>query len=103
MVGVLKGVRVLSGLLAGELVGGEEERGALHPRMTPLCLVDGGVRPPGAGLDDIIHVIGVQRDLHDRHLGVVLWGPVHPVGEGAGLLVGGRDGAGEADAGNGGA
>ena len=70
--GVLEGVLVLPGLLGGGLVGGEEERGALHPHMTPLRLVHGGVRPSGAGLQDIIHVVGVQRDLQDRHLGVVL-------------------------------
>ena len=59
-VGVLEGVLVLPGLLAGGLVGGEEERGALRPNMTPLRLVDRGVRPPGASLDDIIHVVGMQ-------------------------------------------
>ena len=101
--GVLEGVLVLPGLLGGGLVGGEEERGALHPHMTPLRLVDGGVRPSGAGLDDIIHVVGVQPDLQDQHLGAILQDPVQPIGEGAGLLVGGEEGVGEADAGNGGA
>ena len=71
--------------------------------MTPLRLVDGGVRPPGAGLDAIIHVVGMQPDLQDRHIGVVLQEPLQPVGEGARRLVGGEEGAGEADAGNGGA
>ena len=80
-------------------MGGEEERGALYPHMTPLRLVD-GVRPWGAGLDDIIQVVGVHPDLQDRHLGVVLHDPPQPVGEGAGLLVGGEEGAGEADASN---
>ena len=53
-VGVLEGVPVLPGLLGGGLVGGEEERGALHPHMTPLRLVLGGVGPSGASVDDII-------------------------------------------------
>ena len=71
--------------------------------MTPLHLVDSGVRPPGAGLDDIIHVVRMQPDLQDRHGGVVLQDPLQPVGEGARRLVGGEKGAREADAGNGGA
>ena len=71
--------------------------------MTPVRVVDRGVRPPGAGLDDIIHVVGMQPDLQDRHFGVVLQGPLQPVVEGARRLVGGEKGAGEADAGNGGA
>ena len=56
--GLLEWVLVLPGLLGGGLVGGKEERGALRPHMTPLRLVDGGVRPPGAGLGDIIHPSG---------------------------------------------
>ena len=74
-VGLLEGVLVLSALLGGGRVGREEERGALHPDMTPLRLADGGVRPSGAGQDDIIHVVGVQPDLQDRHLGVVVQRP----------------------------
>ena len=45
----------------------------------------------------------MQPDLHERHLGVVLEDPVQPVGEGARLFLGGEEGTGEADAGNGGA
>ena len=101
--GVLEGLLVLPGLLPRGLVGGEEERGALRPHMTPLRLVDRGVRPPGAVLDDIIHVVGMQPDLQDRQSGVVLRDPLQPVGEGSRRLVGGKEGAGEADAGNGGA
>ena len=89
---MLEEVLVLPGLLGGGLVGGEEERGALRPHMTPLHLVDGGVRPPGAGLDDIVHVVGMQPDLQDRHIGVVLQDPLQPVGEGARRLVGGEEG-----------
>ena len=100
--GVLEGVLVLPRLFGGGLVGGEEEQGDLDPHITPLRLVDGEVRQPGAGLDDILHVVGMQPDLHDRHIGVVLQDSMQRVGEGAGLLVGGEDGAGEADAGNGG-
>ena len=71
--------------------------------MTPLRPVDGGVRPPGAGFDDIIHVAGMQAKLQDRHNRIVLHDPTQPVGEGARRLVGGEEVAGEADAGNGGA
>ena len=101
--GLLEGVLVVPGLLGGGLVGGEEERGARRPHMTALPLVDGGVCPPGAGLDDIIHDVGMQPDLQDRHIGVVLQDPMQLVGEGARRLVSGEEGAGEADAGNGGA
>ena len=59
-------------------MGGEEERGALHPDLTPLRLVHGGVGPRGAGLHGIIQVVGVQPDLRDRHLGVVLQETVQP-------------------------
>ena len=97
--GVLEVALLLPCLLGGGLGGGEEERGALHSHVTPLRLVDGGVRPPRAGLDDIIHVVGPQ----DRHITVVLQDPMEQVAEGAGLLVGGEEGAGDADAGNGGA
>ena len=38
-VGVLEGVLVLPGLLNGGLLGGEEERGALRPHMTPCVLL----------------------------------------------------------------
>ena len=69
--------------------------------MMPLRLIDSGVRPLGAGLDDIIHVVGMQPDLQDRQIGVVLRDPLQPVGEGARRLVGGEEGEGEADAGNG--
>ena len=62
--------------------------------MTPLRLVDRGVWPPGAGLDDIIHVVGLQPDPQDRHIGVVLQDPLQPVGAGARRLVGGEEGAG---------
>ena len=98
-VGLLEGVLVLPSLLGGGLVGGEEERGALRPHMTLLRLVGGGVWPPGAGLDDIINVVGMQPDLQGRDIGVVLQDPLQLVGEGARRLVGGEEGAGEADAG----
>ena len=104
--GVVEGVFVLPGLLGGGLVGSEEERAwCMDPPSPPLRLVDGGVRPSGAGLDDIIPVVGVQPDLQARHVGVVLQDPwtVQPFGEDVGLLLGGEEGAGEADAGNGGA
>ena len=101
-VGVLEGVLVRPGLVGGGFVGGEEERGAIYPHMTPLRLVHGGVRLCGAGQHDIIHIVGVQPDVQDRHLRVVLQDPVQPIGEGARLLPGNEKGAAEADAGNGG-
>ena len=97
--GVLEKVLVLPSLLHAGLVGGEEERGALRPHMTPLRPVDGGVRLPGAGLDDIIHVVGMQPDLRDRPLGVLLQDRLQPVGGGAGQPVGGEEGAVKADVG----
>ena len=36
--------------------------------------------------------------MHNRHIAVVLKDPMQPVGEGAGLLVGAEEGAGQADA-----
>ena len=84
-------------------MGGEEESSALHRHMTALRLVHGRVRPPSERLHDVIHVGGVQPDLQDRPMKGVHQDLVQPNGEGAGLLVGGEEGAGEADAGNGGA
>ena len=68
-----------------------------------IVFSDGGVRPPGAGLDDFIHVVSMQPDLQGRQSRVVLQDPLQLIAEGAKRLVGGEDGAREADACNGGA
>ena len=69
--GVLEGVLVLPNLPRGGLVGGEEERGALHPHMTPLRFVHGEAKYH-------VRIVNGLRNHFPNTMfgGVLLWTPI---------------------------